>query len=301
MSEPDASPKRSPAATPPRLLHAPRRLRNLLIDPRFQLRYTGLLVGAALILFVAVGGVLYRTASVAAREAQAAVELAALAAEQAERAFEESQTSARVLRLQRMAETAGDPAVTRAMEAELEFVDRHFREEITKVHRRREQARQQRQRLDAQQGRLLGLVALGGVFFALGLAGIGVVFTHRIAGPVFRLKQLCWKVSHGELEALENLRKGDELQDLHEAFVTMVAGIRARQANEVVTLDTAIRRLAREHPGEAGILALRRVLAEMRKDLGSDEAGRPSAELVARVAPPVSDAKDDSGGPRNQS
>ena len=94
-----------------------RRMRNYLLDPRFQLRYAALLSGVALLVFGALAIVIVQSGRVAADVSHAAVDLAGVAADQAERAHQESQANAALLRLQRISDSGGDPAVARAMEA----------------------------------------------------------------------------------------------------------------------------------------------------------------------------------------
>ncbi len=62
-------------------------------------------------------------------------------------------------------------------------------------------------RVEAQQRRVLvGLVAGLSLFVvALGLAGI--VFTHKVAGPIFKMKRLLREVGSGKLVVRERLRK----------------------------------------------------------------------------------------------
>jgi len=46
------------------------------------------------------------------------------------------------------------------------------------------------------------------------IAGFSIVFTHRIAGPVYNLEKTLDKLNQGEDVNLIKLRDGDELQDL---------------------------------------------------------------------------------------
>ena len=74
---------------------------------------------------------------------------------------------------------------------------------------------------------------------ALGITGILV--THRLVGPVYRLKGWVREVRDGRLRAdTGRLRKNDELQDLFESFNEMVVALRAIQEREIAQLDAAI-------------------------------------------------------------
>jgi hypothetical protein len=56
------------------------------------------------------------------------------------------------------------------------------------------------------------------IFFAIPavfvIVALSIVFTHRVAGPLYRLEQILDRLIGGEDVEPANLRKGDELQDL---------------------------------------------------------------------------------------
>src|SRR6185436_522998 len=90
---------------------------------------------------------------------------------------------------------------------------------------------------------LLGLVAgLGLLVICVGLAGI--VFTHKVAGPIFKMKRLLRQVGEGKLVVREKLRKGDELQHFFETFENMVNDLRRAQTAEISKVDKILERLA---------------------------------------------------------
>ena len=82
---------------------------------------------------------------------------------------------------------------------------------------------------------------LGGIAvlaFALGVTGI--VITHRLVGPAYRLKQLLREVSDGHIHVSGKLRKHDELQDVFEAFQRMVENLRGAREQDIEELDRAL-------------------------------------------------------------
>ena len=73
----------------------------------------------------------------------------------------------------------------------------------------------------------------------IGLASI--VTTHRIVGPLFRVKRMANEVSGGRLKPPSyGLRPGDELKDVFEAFASMVTSLRSRHENDLKALVDAI-------------------------------------------------------------
>ena len=87
------------------------------------------------------------------------------------------------------------------------------------------------------------LVALIGV--------AGIIVTHRVAGPIFKMKRQIAAVGAGHLRVPAKLRKGDELVEFFETFETMVINLRERQQVEIDKLDRAIQTLEpKAEPGE---------------------------------------------------
>jgi len=86
---------------------------------------------------------------------------------------------------------------------------------------------------------LLSLVA--GLTLLVILIGIlGIYFTHKVVGPIYKMKLLLKQVGNGKLNFQGRLRKGDELQDLFEVFAEMVDKLKSRQQKEVDLLTDAI-------------------------------------------------------------
>lgn len=92
---------------------------------------------------------------------------------------------------------------------------------------------------------ITGIVTLVVVLtVALGLTGI--VITHKIVGPAYKLKLLLGDVAKGRLNVRGGLRKGDELQDVGEAFQKMVQALRDRQEEEIAELEEILERASGE-------------------------------------------------------
>lgn len=186
---PSASTGRAPGTADLRSSGPPpkRRLRNYLLDPRFQLKYTGMVVGVAALVGAVLGAVAYDY-STQQTEALTA-ELVMRQASMDERAIEKIQSDA-----------------------------------------------------EAEDRKVLGSIVGGVLLLCLVLAVTGVFVTHRVVGPAYKMRKLLREVARGRLRFQGKLRKGDELQELFEAFSGMVASLRERQAEEVAMLDEAIAR-----------------------------------------------------------
>jgi nitrogen fixation/metabolism regulation signal transduction histidine kinase len=86
-------------------------------------------------------------------------------------------------------------------------------------------------------GILVGILCLT---LALGLTGI--IVTHKLVGPAYKIKLLLGEVRDGHLKVEGSLRKGDELRDVFIAFEEMVRSLRAAQNKEVEQLESALAR-----------------------------------------------------------
>ena len=123
---------------------------------------------------------------------------------------------------------------------------------------------QQRALVRQQQKMLAALVgALALLVLIIGMCGIW--FTHKIAGPVYKMKMLLRQVGDGRLVFHGSLRKGDELQDFFESFSSMVDKLRERQAREVAQLDVALSMAGDAGASQESLAKVRLVRDEMKR------------------------------------
>ncbi|MGO9714618.1 MAG: hypothetical protein ACLQBL_37580 [Polyangiaceae bacterium] len=214
-----------------------RSFRNLLIDTRFQLKYTGLLVIAALIVSVLLGGFLYATSREVVAEGAKVVE--------------ESKKVSDVVLMNIKENYAQAPELASAFTEDASKSDQKIAEHEKSL------VRQQQKMLAALIGALALLVSI------IGLCGIW--FTHKIAGPVYKMKMLLRQVGDGKLHFQGSLRKGDELQDFFEAFSSMVDKLRDRQAKEVAQLDVALKMAGEAGASQASLAKVQAVRDEMKR------------------------------------
>jgi nitrogen fixation/metabolism regulation signal transduction histidine kinase len=104
----------------------------------------------------------------------------------------------------------------------------------------------------ASQDRLRLLVLVGfGVLFAFSVAGYGIVLTHKVAGPLFKISRYMNDMKEGKLGEVYDLRKGDQLRDFFDTFKQMHLALRKQAQDEVATLDEVIASTER-HLAQAG-------------------------------------------------
>jgi nitrogen fixation/metabolism regulation signal transduction histidine kinase len=246
------------------------RRRKYLLDPRFQLKYTGLLVSVVLAVMLALGVLIWRTASIASNQAE-------VAATQAERALKESAITSRILRMSANAYSDDAPDLSRTLDHELSEIDRVQERNLAEVAAQRRQVEEQRKWL-------FYLLLGGGTTLLVVLGVLGIFITHRIVGPVHRLKRLCRQVGTARLNVGRGLRKGDELEDLFETFVQMTASLKALQTGRLATLDAAIEKAEAESASEDVMKRLRALRAQL--CLGLTEAETIRRPAAAQVTTP---------------
>lgn len=234
----DSTQGKSPQKSAP----APRRqVRNLLLDPAFQFKYAGLLVASALLVMALLGPLLTRYADEAA--------------DQAGHALRESRANADLVQATLLHSAGDNPELLATVNARLAEGRARTEAEMLRVEQTRRGVR----------------VALAGSALALALllGAVGVVVTHKVVGPAFKMKRLLRKVGTGRLDVRETLRKGDELRDLFDTFQTSVDALRAQREGEIAELDRAVDVLRAGGTSEAALAPLQELRARMKEALGA--------------------------------
>jgi methyl-accepting chemotaxis protein len=164
-----------------------RRLRNYLLVPRFQLKYTAMVVGVTVLVASVLGVLAYN--------------------------YSTGQT---------------DMLAINQIEAKGGAIDDAFIRDI--------------ERYSQEADRRVALRIVGGVSLLAITLGLTCIFvTHRMVGPVYRLKMCMRHIRDGHLSlAVSGLRKGDELQDLFESVREMVGSLRTAQQRDLADLEQAI-------------------------------------------------------------
>src|ERR1700749_1756617 len=75
---------------------------------------------------------------------------------------------------------------------------------------------------------LWGIVGFG-VVLILSISAVGILITHKVAGPLYKIASFFGKVRDNRLGPTPgNLRKGDELQEFYSSFREMYQAVRGR-------------------------------------------------------------------------
>lgn len=216
-----------------------RRMKNYLLDRHFQLKYSSYLVGITLVLSACLGFLLWRTSESVISQSQEVVR-------HGREVVEESRKVSAVVQMNIVKDPvySDNPALLEAFKSDATRQDELLRQQQKTLENQAVSlARQQSVMLYSLCGALLLLVVLIGV--------AGIVVTHRVAGPIYKMKLNLKAVADGRLNVPTPLRKGDELVDFFEAYRAMVIALRTRQESEIEKLDGAIQALEpKAEPGE---------------------------------------------------
>ena len=90
-----------------------------------------------------------------------------------------------------------------------------------------------------------------GVVLLIGITLYGIVMTHRVAGPLYKITLYLNKLKDGRYDTVYNLRKGDHLVAFYEHFKRAHAGLRAMQEEDLARLREAVEIADREGLAEA--------------------------------------------------
>ena len=192
-----------------------RSVRNYLLDSRFQLKYSGFLVLVAVVISGVMGAVLYETTLAVVGESSALVE--------------ESKKVSEVSRMNIRDLASDSPELLTEFNREADAHDKALSD-------------QQARLIHGQQLMIESLV--GGLALMVVLIGLlGIYFTHKVAGPIFKMKRLLKQVGDGHLHVEARLRRGDELTDFFDTFTQMVQGLRQMESRQLQDVEAAIKAL----------------------------------------------------------
>jgi nitrate/nitrite-specific signal transduction histidine kinase len=193
----------------------PRKMRNFLLDKRFQLKYTLAVVVLSAIISTVLGVLIYQ---------------------EQQKVLQAERDNSKLVALD-------DPELDAAMQQVLAESDRKIQERSHRM--------------------LFSLVGFLGLLVLL-LTLVGIVATHKIAGPAYAMRRTLSAIADGHLPEVRALRKGDELRAVAEELRRMADTLRQREQSEVQRLSQA---LAAESLPETVRAELTALLEEKKKRL----------------------------------
>ncbi len=121
------------------------------------------------------------------------------------------------------------------------------------------------------------LVVFVGIAFlmaaALGL--VGILVTHRVAGPIFVMGHYMSVLAQGRYPRMRTLRQRDELKGFFRNFLEAVVTLKKREADHAAVLEDAVERMRAARPKAPelapAIDALEAAARERRQALAADD------------------------------
>lgn len=204
-----------------------RKFKNFLLDARFQLKFAAYFVAMTLVVAALLGVFLVRTTDSLFSQVNASVE-------SRQKAADVSRELGTCSLNNDLAKNMDDPDLAAKLAEKSKAIDDAYEAEKQSVlQQRAELVKQQQYTLVALIGMLAG--------FTLLIAFGAIVITHRIVGPLFRIKRMAREVAGGLLRPPSyGLRPGDELQDVFEIFATMIKELRSRSEADLKVIDAAL-------------------------------------------------------------
>lgn len=192
-----------------------RKLRNYLLDQRFQLKFAAYFVALTLAVAGVLALFLKNTTDSLFAEMNGAVDARS-------RAAETSRELGTCTLNNELTRNLDNPDFAMSLEARSRAIDAAYEAEKQAV-------LAQRVQLVAEQTRTLVLLLASLLGFVILVALGSIIITHRIVGPLFRIKRMAREVASGVLRPPgHGLRPGDELQDVFEIFAAMVSELRTQ-------------------------------------------------------------------------
>jgi nitrogen fixation/metabolism regulation signal transduction histidine kinase len=217
-----------------------RSAKNYLLDKSFQLKYTGYIVGITAAVSLALGAMLFWQSEKTVAIGSEAVQVGQKANQAGKDAVTQSQALNSKLENDALMSYGDNPALLSAIKDANKV-------ESDKINKRAQDLSDYEKNLVAKsealtkQRTLLLATLTSALLLMIVLLGLaGIVITHKVAGPIFKMKRLLREVGEGKLVVPGRLRKGDELVEFFDVFATMVEKLRVRQEKEIELLDAAI-------------------------------------------------------------
>jgi len=250
-----------------------RRMRNYLLDSHFQLKYAGYLVGIAVTLSVALGSLLWSVSGKVIAQSQETVKQGQETVERGQEVVRESQKVSAVVHMNIVRDPVygSNPELAAVFNESARDQDKRLEDQQRKLEADSQALQKRSVELARQQSQMFVLLIAGLSLLVVAIGIAGIMVTHRVAGPIYKMKRLLGYVGDGHLRLTEKLRKGDELQHFFDAFEKMVNSLRQRQEVEIDKLDQAIGVLEGKVP-EAQLAALRSLRHDMQDALETSPA-----------------------------
>ncbi len=241
-------------SSPVKIGRQQRRLRNFLIDKRFQLKYAGMLAGVAIVVSAILGAGLWVTSKQlvdqnrdAVAQSQDLVKQGQETVRRGQLVIKESKKVNAVVAMNISKAYGDEPELakefkeqTASDEAKFEAEQKRLESEAASLETRAADLEKQAAKFVTQQQALLFSLVLALALLVVCIGFAGIVVTHKVSGPVFKMQRMFGQVGDGHFSVRERLRKSDEMQTFFEGFEKMLGRLRDIQGQDMKSIDNAI-------------------------------------------------------------
>jgi hypothetical protein len=230
-----------------------RRLKNYLLDAHFQLKYSSYLMGIAVLFSVCLGTLLWRTSAEVIAQSVQTVQQGEQVVTRGQDVIEESRKVSEVVKMNIVKDPiySDNPGLLEAFKGDADKQDARLKSQQKALEAQSDVLKRQSSSLLHQQRTMFVTLSTALTLLVVLIGFAGILVTHKVAGPIHKMKRQIRDVGQGHLRIPNKLRRGDELVDFFEAFETMVINLRSRQQGEIDKLEQAIATLEpKAEPGE---------------------------------------------------
>jgi methyl-accepting chemotaxis protein len=251
---------------------------NYLVDRPFQIKATSLIVGLTILVGAPLGFLLYKTTGDAVAVGREAVEIGQTATAAETEALTQAELLNKRLEMESLLRYGNDPKQVEQLKSANAIETAKLRKQADAVKAHADTLAKHRDVLERTRKNLLISVAgaIAALVLFVGLAGI--FFTHKVAGPIHRMRAMFREVGEGRFTPYRPLRDGDELQDFFSEFSTMVEKLKERQRAELDRLDKAVARAEKGGADTESVAELRAVRDAIKDAVAKSMRPPPPAE-----------------------
>jgi hypothetical protein len=254
--------------------HSGRKLRNFLLNKKLQLSFALFILGVTAALTLILVSVIYyevnKATEMFVRQRREATKMFVRQRKEATKMFSRQREMATKI-MQQQLKVATDMLKVMEQDEELKVAvqaaradlkkrdaerlamrrqqDKELRERRQKQDEELQERREKQDREIAEEQRegmyvLVGAMVGFSLIFLVALFLYGIVLTHKVAGPLFKITRHMDEVKEGKLKEIWGLRKGDQLVEFFEHFKQMHDALKERTAEDIQVLQAAKEELA---------------------------------------------------------
>ena len=219
-----------------------RHFKNYLLDRSFQLKYAAFLSAVVAALSLGLGLLLYHTSQSLVTQSRESVTQSLQVVELGKKVAGESKKVAEVVQMNIVKDPmySDNPELLAAFQADNAEKKGVIADQQKALEAQASSLEQQATNIERQQNILLTTLYAALIALVVLVAMAGIVFTHKVAGPIFKMTRHIREFGDGHWKVPAPLRKGDELHDFFEAWEHTVRSLRTQREAEIAELDAII-------------------------------------------------------------